>query len=43
MLVDERRQQEVRDAYLHLVKTQQRQNLWLALIAIALLLMVLFK
>ncbi|MCP2041826.1 ubiquinone biosynthesis protein [Neisseria sp. HSC-16F19] len=43
MLVDERRQQEMRDAYLHLVKTQQRQNLWLALIAIALLLMVLFK
>ncbi|MBH5328779.1 ubiquinone biosynthesis regulatory protein kinase UbiB [Eikenella sp. S3360] len=41
MLVDEARQQEMRDAYLHLVRTQQRQNMWLALIALVLLLMVL--
>ncbi|MCF7530412.1 ubiquinone biosynthesis regulatory protein kinase UbiB [Neisseria lisongii] len=42
-LVDETRQQEMRDAYLHLVKVQQRQSLWLAIIAIALLLILLFK
>ena len=41
MLVDEVRQQEMRDAYLHLVRTQQRQNMWLALIALMLLLMAL--
>lgn len=41
MLVDEARQQEMRDAYLHLVRTQQRQNTWLALIALMLLLMAL--
>ena len=40
-LVDEARQQEMRDAYLHLVRTQQRQNMWLALIALMLLLMAL--
>ena len=43
MLVDERRQQEMRDAYIHLVKTQQRQNLWLALIALALVGIFLLK
>lgn len=43
MLVDETRQQEMRDAYIHLVKTQQRQNLWLGVIALALVLIVLFK
>ncbi len=42
-LVDETRQQEMRDAYLHLVKIQQRQSLWLAVIAVALVLIVLFK
>ncbi len=42
-LVDETRQQEMRDAYLHLVKTQQRQNVWLAVIALALVLILLFK
>ena len=42
-LVDENRQQEMRDAYLHLVKIQQRQSLWLAVIAVALVLIVLFK
>ena len=42
-LVDENRQQEMRDAYIHLVKIQQRQSLWLAIIAIALVLIVLFK
>ncbi|WP_225748298.1 ubiquinone biosynthesis regulatory protein kinase UbiB [Eikenella sp. Marseille-P7795] len=41
MLVDEARQQEMRDAYLHLVRTQQRQNMWLALIVLMLLLMAL--
>ena len=43
MLVDENRQQEMRDAYVHLVKIQQRQSLWLAAIAVVLLLMLLFK
>ena len=42
-LVDETRQQEMRDAYLHLVKIQQRQSLWLAVIAVALVLILLFK
>ncbi len=42
-LVDESRQQEMRDAYLHLVKIQQRQNIWLALMALALLGILLFK
>ncbi|TFU99863.1 ubiquinone biosynthesis regulatory protein kinase UbiB, partial [Bacillus stratosphericus] len=35
-LVDETRRQEMRDAYLHLVRIQQRQSLWLAVIAVAL-------
>ncbi|MDO5638466.1 MAG: ubiquinone biosynthesis regulatory protein kinase UbiB [Neisseria sp.] len=43
MLVDETRQQEMRDAYIHLVKIQQRQSLWLAVIAVALVLILLFK
>lgn len=43
MLVDENRQQEMRDAYVHLVKIQQRQSLWLAVIAVALVLILLFK
>ncbi|STZ75439.1 ubiquinone biosynthesis regulatory protein kinase UbiB [Bergeriella denitrificans] len=42
-LVDENRQQEMRDAYVHLVKVQQRQSLWLAVIAVTLLLILLFK
>ncbi|MCP1659270.1 ubiquinone biosynthesis regulatory protein kinase UbiB [Neisseria perflava] len=42
-LVDENRQQEMRDAYVHLVKIQQRQSLWLAVIAVALVLILLFK
>lgn len=42
-LVDENRQQEMRDAYIHLVKVQQRQSLWLAVIAVTLLLILLFK
>lgn len=42
-LVDENRQQEMRDAYLHLIKVQQRQSLWLAVIAVCLLLIVVFK
>ncbi len=43
MLVDEKRQQEMRDAYIHLVQTQQRQNFWLALIALVLLGILLLK
>ena len=43
MLIDENRQQEMRDAYVHLVKIQRRQSLWLAVIAVALLLILLFK
>lgn len=42
-LVDESRQQEMRDAYVHLVKVQQRQSWWLAVIAVALLLILIFK
>lgn len=42
-LVDENRQQEMRDAYIHLVKIQQRQSLWLSIIAVALILILLFK
>ncbi|MDO5059059.1 MAG: ubiquinone biosynthesis regulatory protein kinase UbiB [Neisseria sp.] len=42
-LVDETRQKEMRDAYLHLVKVQQRQSIWLAVIAAALVLILLFK
>lgn len=42
-LVDETRQKEMRDAYIHLVKIQQRQSLWLAVIAVALVLILLFK
>ena len=41
-LVDENRQQEMRDAYIHLVKVQQRQSMWLGVIAIVLLLILLF-
>ena len=43
MLIDENRQQEMRDAYAHLVRIQRRQSLWLAVIAVALLLILLFK
>ncbi|MDO4998257.1 MAG: ubiquinone biosynthesis regulatory protein kinase UbiB [Neisseria sp.] len=42
-LVDDNRQQEMRDAYIHLVKIQQKQSWYLALIALALLLMLIFK
>ena len=41
-LVDENRQQEMRDAYIHLVKVQQRQSMWLGVIAVTLLLILLF-
>lgn len=43
MLVDENRQKEMRDAYVHLVKIQQRQSFWLAVMAIALVLILVFK
>lgn len=42
-LVDENRQQEMRDAYLHLIASQRRQNFWLGVIAVVLLLMLLMK
>ena len=42
-LMDEKHQQEVHNVYIHLIKTQQRQNLWLALIAITLLIIGIFK
>ncbi len=42
-LLDEKRQQEMREAYIHLVATQRRQNIWLSVIAITLVLILLFK
>ena len=42
-LVDEARQKEMRNAYIHLIKSQQRQNFWLAVIALILFLMLLWK
>ena len=42
-LIDENRQQEMRDAYIHLVKVQQRQSMWLGAIAFVLLLILLLK
>ncbi|MDF7676724.1 ubiquinone biosynthesis regulatory protein kinase UbiB [Neisseriaceae bacterium ESL0693] len=42
-LVDEKHQQEMRDAYVHLVKTQQKQNFWLSLIVFVLLASVLVQ
>ena len=42
-LVDEARQKEMRNAYVHLIKSQQRQNFWLAVIALILFLMLLWK
>lgn len=42
-LVDEKRQQEMRDAYVHLIQSQRRQNFWLAVIAMVLVLILLFK
>lgn len=42
-LVDEKRQLEWRDAYVHLVQTQRRQNFWLAMIVLVMLAMFFFK
>ncbi|MCO6505356.1 MAG: ubiquinone biosynthesis regulatory protein kinase UbiB [Snodgrassella sp.] len=42
-LVDEKRQLQWREAYLHLVRTQRRQNLWLAIIALVMLAIFIFK
>lgn len=42
-LVDEARQKEMRDAYIHLIASQRRQNFWLGMIALVLLLILLFK
>lgn len=43
MLVDEQKQDEMRQATLHLIQSQRRQNFWLAAIALILLLMLVFK
>lgn len=43
MLVDEKRQQDMRNAYIHLVQTQQRHNFWLAVIALILLGLLVFR
>ena len=40
-LMDERKQEEMRQATLHLIHSQRRQNFWLATIAVILLLMLL--
>ena len=42
-LVDEKKQDEMRQATLHLIHSQKRQNFWLGVIALVLLLMLLFK
>ncbi|MCG7657330.1 ubiquinone biosynthesis regulatory protein kinase UbiB [Wielerella bovis] len=42
-LVDEKKHDEMRLATLHLIQSQKRQNFWLAVIAVILLLMLLFK
>ena len=42
-LLDEKRQQEMRDAYLHLIASQRQQNVWLAVIAVVLFLILLLK
>lgn len=42
-LVDENKQQEMRDAYIHLIESQRKQNFWLSAIAVVLLLIFLFK
>ncbi|XXQ69398.1 ubiquinone biosynthesis regulatory protein kinase UbiB [Neisseriaceae bacterium B1] len=42
-LLDENKQQEMRDAYVHLIQSQRRQNFWLAVIAVILLLMLVLK
>lgn len=42
-LVDENKQKEMRDAYVHLIASQRRQNFWLGVIAVVLLLIFLFK
>lgn len=36
-LLDESKQKEMRDAYVHLIRSQRRQNFWLAVIALILL------
>ena len=42
-LVDEKKQDEMRQATLHLIHSQRRQNFWLGMIALVLVLMLLFK
>lgn len=43
MLVDEARQKEMREAYIHLIRTQRNQNFCLAVIAIVLIIALFFK
>ena len=42
-LADENHRREMRETYLRLLQSQRRQNFWLAAIAVALVLMLLFK
>ncbi|MCO6517457.1 ubiquinone biosynthesis regulatory protein kinase UbiB [Snodgrassella sp.] len=42
-LVDERQHLQWRDAYVHLLRTQRQQNFWLAVIALVMLAIFLFK
>ena len=42
-LVDEKKHDEMRQATLHLIQSQKRQNFWLAMIALVLVLMLVFK
>lgn len=43
VLLDENKQQEMREAYLDLIRSQRQQNFWLALIVAVLLMFFLFK
>lgn len=42
-LMDENKQKEMRDAYSHLIESQRKQNFWLSVIALVLLLILFFK
>lgn len=42
-LLDENKHQQMREAYLHLLAGQRRQNFWLGIIAVVLLMILLFK
>lgn len=42
-VLDEKHQQKMHQAYIHLIVSQRRQNIWLAVMAVVLVLMLLFK